>query len=180
MDSLLPLELAKKAESCYKDEDFQQAAELYARAAQTYMDLGEPANAAEMKNNQSVALLQAGDAQNAYFFAKGTDLTFAEAGDKRRQAMALGNQAAALEELKKKDEALKLYQEAALIFEEINEKDLRAYVLKRISALQVRNGKQLNALASMNAALINKEKLTFQEKILKWLTNTVFKLFNRA
>ena len=66
--------------------------------------------AAEMSNNESVALLQAGQPGRALEAARGTDALFASASDPKRQAMALGNQAAALDALGRSDEALETYR----------------------------------------------------------------------
>jgi len=59
-----------------------------------------------MQNNISVCLQMLGDARGALSAAEGTDKVFAEAQDKKQQAMALGNQASAYEDLKEFDKAL--------------------------------------------------------------------------
>ena len=54
---------------------------------------------------------------------------------------------------------------------------MRSYVLQAISALQLRTGKQLQAMASMDAALDNKGgKLSLKERLLRKLLNTQKKL----
>jgi tetratricopeptide (TPR) repeat protein len=70
-------------------------------------------NAAEMKNNESVALLQAGKAKEALQATDGTEEVFQKAGDIKRQGIAVSNRAAALEGLKKWKEALAEYDRAA-------------------------------------------------------------------
>lgn len=54
----------------------------------------------------SVALLQAGRAQEALNAALGTDQDTGQAKDIKRQGMAVGNQAAALDGLNRYDEAI--------------------------------------------------------------------------
>jgi hypothetical protein len=80
----------------------------------------------------------------------------------------------------KTDEALEKYMVASEILKSTGLKDNRAYVLKRISAIQVKKGHQVEALGSMGAALDNMEKLTGREKVLKKLTDMVYKLTQRG
>ena len=72
------------------------SADLYAREADACKANGE-LQAAENLNNCSVAFLQAGKAEAAYQAVADTPQFSKNAGDIRRQAMALGNRAAALE-----------------------------------------------------------------------------------
>jgi tetratricopeptide (TPR) repeat protein len=111
--------------------------------------------------------------------ASGTEEVFAQANDRRRQAMALGNQAAALEELKEYQASLERYRKSADILKELNDTELLSYVLKRISALQARLGKRLESIAAMDAALHIKPKLTIKESFMKFLFDLLFKLMNR-
>jgi hypothetical protein len=81
--------------------------------------------------------------------------------------------------LGKKDLALEYYQNAADKLKLAGEKESRAFVLKRISALQIQKGDQLDALGSMTAALHNLPELSRREKILKKLTDLVMKIGTR-
>lgn len=156
-------------EKAYKTGQYLQAAEHYAEAERQFAATGDPLKAAEMANNRSVALLQAGRPEDALTAAHGTDAIFAQGSDTFRQALAIGNQAAALEALNRTDEALKQYWECSNLLKQIGEKEYRATVLKSISALQIRTGKQFEALASMDAALENQKKLSIMERFLKKL-----------
>lgn len=160
---------SSQGEKAYKAGQFAQAAEQYAEAERQFAAAGDSLKAAEMANNRSVALLQAGRTEEAFTAANGTDAVFAQAGDTYRQALSIGNQAAALEALNRPDEALKRYWQCSELLKQINEKEYRATVLKSISALQVRTGHQFEALASMDAALENQKKLSVQERFLKKL-----------
>ncbi len=168
--------LIQEAKKAYENKEYRQAAELFQNVAEQQISLGDPLMEAEMKNNCSVAWLQAGEPQKSLAVVLGTDQVFAEANDPRRQAMALGNQAAALEALGSLSEAMDKYQTAADIFKDIHEEDLRAYVLKNLSALQLRTGDQLQAIASMHTALENKKKLGLKEKFLKKFLRIPFKM----
>ncbi len=171
--------LKETAETAYHQKKYQKAAELYEQVAQEYTAQEQVIDAAEMKNNACVAYLQANQAQAAYEIVQDTDLLFQEHNLPDKQGLALGNQAAALEDLGKIDEALEKYQAASEILKSVGAKDNRAYVLKRISALQIKKGKQLEALGSMGAALENADNLSGREKTLKKLTDWMFKLIQR-
>jgi tetratricopeptide (TPR) repeat protein len=171
---ITPQDLIKEAKKYYGRKNFLQAADLYRKAADSYRARSDDANAAEQLNNCSVALLQSGNAQSALEAASGTDQVFEKNGDKVHQAMALANQAAALEELHRDGEALPLYEKSAGLLKASGEREKRSYVMKKISALQIRTGKKMDATVSMYGALEDKEKLTGQEKTLKRLLDTLY------
>ena len=174
--NISPEKLAKQAAAAYGSDDYAKAVILYENASQLYKDAGDELMAAEMDNNLSVTLLKMKDAEAALQAAAGTDLLFEEAGDVNRQAIAIANQAAAMEALDQLDEALKHYQLASDLLKQSGNKQMRSYVLQAISALQLRTGKQLQAMASMDAALDNKGKLSLKERLLRKLLNTQKKL----
>jgi tetratricopeptide (TPR) repeat protein len=161
--------ISLQAKQAYEKGDFLAAAQLFDQAADSFSAGGDKMGAAEEKNNRSVALLKAGDTQGALQAVQGTDQVFQQGGDIRRQAIALGNLAAALEAAGKLKEALEDYQQSADLLQQVNDMELRAFVLKNLSALQLRMGRQFDAMASMDAALYPKKKMTLVEKILKKL-----------
>lgn len=175
-----PQDLASQAQSAYEAEEFQQSARLFGDAARLYKQSEEEVLSAEALNNQSVALLKAGDAKGALAAAEGTDQVFAAIGDQRRQGMALGNMAAALEDLKERERAMDLYRQSAALFEKIGESDLRALVLQRISAIQLQQGKRIEAMASMQDGLAQKKSLSLTDRILKGLLRIIGKLSSRT
>ncbi len=176
--SSLP-EFIEKAKAAYEAEDFEDAAQWYERAASQYTQQSDPLNAAEMANNRSVSLLRGGNAQGAYQASLGTEKVFAQAGDLKRQAMALGNQAAALESLHKDDEAIALYTQSNQLLKQLNEGALRVYVLQNLSGLYLRQRHYMNAMATMEAALEIKPNLGLRERLLRKLLQIVFKLLGR-
>ena len=169
-------ELVQTAKKAYEEKEYRQAADQYQLAAQDYQRAGDLLLAAEMRNNCSVCWLQAGDAQRALEAVVGTEDVFAAANDKRRQAMALGNQAAALDALRQLQEAIEKYEQAAELLKEIGDNDLRTYVLQNLSGLQLRTGNQFQSLATMHTALENKKKLSLKERFLKKLLRLPFKI----
>ncbi len=180
METSTPQQRARQAEKAYQAQQYAQAADLFEQAAQTFTAQGDVLSAAEMSSNRSVALLQAGDANGAYQAAQGVDRVFALAGDTRRQAMAVGNEAAALEGLNQLQPALLKYQECAELLKQVGDNESRAMVLKSISQIQMRTGHQLEALASMDAALEQHKRLSIKERMLKKLLKVPFQMLNRG
>ena len=173
---LSPQQIAKEAQSAYSEGDYAGAAQSFEAARQSYLSAGDDILAAEMANNGSVALLQAGDAEGALKAVQGTPEIFSLAEDRKRQAMALGNQAAALEALHRLEEAEQIYWQSAEILKILGENDLRLSVMKSISALQLRSGRQLQAVATMQSGMDGLEKLTPKQRLLKRLLNIPTKL----
>lgn len=168
-------ELERQANAAYEGGQYPLAASLFEQAASAFSASGDSLHEAEMKNNRSVALLQVHDAAGALEAAQGTDLIFQQAADIRRQAMALSNQAAALDALGKTDEALRLYELANELLKKIREDELRSYVLKSISAIQLRKGQQLESMATMQAAITNAKKPSLKERLFRFIFKSTFK-----
>ena len=167
--------LNKQAKKAYEHGDYENAADLFTELYQACDKNGDEVNSAENKNNCSVCFLKAEMPQKALDIVEGTDLVFAERGDKKRQAMALGNRAAALEALCKIDQAYSDYQKASLILKEINDQEMRPYILKSIAALEIRKGDYLQSLATTKASIDSSNKLSKREKFLRKLLGLIFK-----
>jgi tetratricopeptide (TPR) repeat protein len=164
-----PQQLADEAKSAYQQRNYEAAAALFASAAEAYMAQGDALMSAEMKNNQCVALLQAKQAQAALDVVSGTEAVFASAGDLRRQGMALSNQAATLEALKRREEAASLYERAAEILRQAGEDQLRADVMRSLAALKIRKGQGVDAVITMQDGLRGVKEPTLKQRILKKL-----------
>jgi tetratricopeptide (TPR) repeat protein len=124
---------------------------------------------AEMQNNKSVALLQAGKAQQALDAVGRTDEYFAGITDIKRQAMALGNQAAALDALHRYDEAIKKYERSAELFADAKDGEMRALVLKAAAAIKLKTGKVTDSAFKMIGALDAKEKTSLFERFMRFI-----------
>ena len=175
---LTPQQITKEAKSAYSKGDYASAAKSFEAARQGYLSTGDELMAAEMANNVSVALLQAEDSDGALEAVEGTAEIFSKAGDDKRQAMALGNYAAALEALDRLDEAEQVYWQAAEILKNIGEDDLRLSVMQSISALQLRTGRQLQAVATMQSGVEDVSKPTLKQRFLKKLLNLPIKMIS--
>lgn len=173
------LETQQQAELAYQQKHYQKAAQLFESSARLKAQTGDHLGAAESLNNASVAALQGGDARKALELSEGTHKVFLEAQDLKRAGMAFANQATAQEAMGDHQLAMKNFQEASTLLKQCGETDLRSYVLKRISTLQIKEGKQFEALGTISAALDNAEKLSPKERFLKKLSNLVMKLLSR-
>jgi tetratricopeptide (TPR) repeat protein len=171
-----PQNLAKEGNAAYKRGDYQAAGRAFEAARLGYQAMGEELNAAEMANNSSVAYLQAGDGAAALAVVEGSEAIFAQAGDLRRQGMALGNRGAALEALERPEEAIAAYQEAAEILQQAGEDQMRAQVMQSLSMLQFQMGQQLQALASMQNGIEGVQRPSARQKMLKKLLNIPFEM----
>ncbi|KAA3645290.1 MAG: hypothetical protein DWQ07_12530 [Chloroflexi bacterium] len=179
MEAHNPNQLAEQAKSAYQGGEFKKAADLFEAAASGFKAQDDAGSVAEMSNNQSVALLQSGDAEAALAATLNTDKVFEELGDTKRQAMALGNQAAALEALERVQEAEQGYQHSAELLKAVGEDELYATVMQSISAIQMRTGRQIEALASMQAGVDNAKKPSLWQRFLKRLLQIPMRLLNR-
>lgn len=179
VETFSPKELKKEAARAYKKKDYLAAAKDYQAAAEGFSQQGAQLEAAEMLNNASVAYLQAEQPESALEAALDTDQTFAAAGDQRRQAIALGNQAAAYEALDDLDSAAQAYQSSSELLKEIGDHELRPSVMQSLSAVQLRQGQQMEALVTMQAGLDEIENPGIKQKLLKKVLRSPFSYFNR-
>ncbi len=166
-DNTDPQTLNEQGKEAFQSGQLDAAVDSFRAAATAYASEHDDLNAAESKNNLSVALLQLGNAQEALDAALGTDDIFAKAGDLKRQGMAIGNQAAALEALKRFDEALTAYERSASVFAEAGEGDLRALVLKSAAGIKLKKGKVSESVFKMIGSLEAKQNPSIFERILR-------------
>ena len=161
--------LVEQAKQEYEKGQYAVAADLFSQAAQVYGSVQDELNAAEMKNNQSVALLKAGKAEEALRATTGTEEVFQKAGDLKRQGTAIANRAAALEGLKKWSEAMDEYNRAAAILEEAGEGDMHSIVRKATAQIFMKRGYINNSQMDVIDSLRLVEKPTLSQRILKFM-----------
>ncbi len=161
--------LAEQGKKEYEKGAFLAAAQFFAQAAQAYEKANDPLNAAEMKNNQSVALLQGGRAREALQATEGTEEIFANAGDPRRQGISVSNRAAALEGMRKWQDALVEYDRAASIFEQAGEGDMHSIVRKASANIHFKFGQVNQTGMDIYDSLRLVEKPTFTQRMMKFL-----------
>ena len=174
MDIANPITLADQGKKEYEQENYLAAADRFSQAAQAYALAKDQLNSSEMKNNQSVALLQAGKAKEALKATDGTEEIFQNAGDIRRQGIAVSNRAAALEGMKKWKEALAEYDRAALLFEQIGEGDMHSMVRKAAANLNLKRGRITDSQMDVFDSLRLVEKPTLTQRFMKFLMRIGF------
>jgi len=168
-----PKTLNEQGKQAFQSGQMEAAVDSFRAAAGIFASTQDDLNAAESKNNLSVALLRLNEAQEALDAALGTDDIFAKANDLKRQGMALGNQAAALEALKRYDEAVAKYEQSASVFAEAGEGDLRAMVLRSAAAIKLKKGKVSESAFKMVGALDAKQNPSFFDRILRAVVHFV-------
>jgi tetratricopeptide (TPR) repeat protein len=166
---LSPQMLADEAQQAYQRGDYAAAAQTYLAAAQSFDALQDRLTAAEMRNNASVAWLKANRAAAALTAVDGTPAVFAEAKDIRREGIAWGNLASAMEANKRIPEACQAYEKSIELLESCGEREFCAYANKSLAALKLRTGQQIEALARMDAGLSDLPQLSASQKLLKRL-----------
>lgn len=175
MEQPSPTTLAERGKQEYQRGRYLVAADLFLQAAQAYAAAQDVLNAAEMKNNQSVALLQGGKAGEALQATDGTEEIFQKAGDRRRQGIAISNRAAALEGLRKWNEALAEYDRAATLFEEIGEGDMHSIVRKAAANINLKRGRLVDSQMDVFDSLRLVKKPTLTQRIMKFLVRIGFR-----
>ena len=175
MDQQNPITRANEGKQTYEKGNYLAAADLFLQAAQAYAAAQDELNTAEMKNNQSVALLQAGKAQEALQATEGTEQVFEKAGDVKRQGIAISNRAAALDGLKKWKEALAEYDRAAALFEQIGEGDMHSIVRKAAAEINLKHGHLSDSQMDVYDSLRLVEKPTLIQRIMKFLVRMGFR-----
>ncbi len=156
----------EEGKELYTARKFQQASIVFSQAAELYLKQEQEQLAAEMRNNQCVALLQAKQPREALAAVQGTALIFKAAGDQLKQAMAFANEATALKDLGQKSEAIDKFTQAADLFTQLNEGTMHLEVMQSISALKMKSRNLTGALFSMQDGLEQVEKPTLRQKLL--------------
>lgn len=175
---MTPHELKDRGFQLYRAEHYAEAARAFEDAARAFEALGDRAAAAEQRNNACVVRLAQKDWAGALAAVEGTPEIFRALGDKLRAAQAIANLAAAHDGAGHVEEATELYIQAIDQFGALGEKETRAACFKKLSALQIKLGQQMQALASMRSGLnlSNSGELTAKEKALKELLDKAMKM----
>lgn len=173
-------QLISEARASYKNGKYIDAARAFDAAASSYQAEKDVLYAAEMRNNASVSYLQAGETELALQAVEGTEAIFAAAGDLQRQGMAFGNLGAALEAIGRVEEAVVAYEKSADLLEQVGEGEFRANVMKSLSRLQLKTGRQFEALATMEAGLEGIERPNTKQRFLKRLLKLPYKYMGNS
>ena len=160
-------EIVNQAKLTYQAGNYVLAAQGFAEATSAYTEMGDALMAAEMQNNQSVALLRAKQPQAALEVVQGTEKIFAQAGDFHREGMALANQASALQALKRDKEAIDNFKNAGDALQKANEGDSRVQVMQLLSLLYLRHFKFYEAILALQSGLSGVKNPTPRQRFMK-------------
>jgi tetratricopeptide (TPR) repeat protein len=167
MEVLNPEQVKVRAREVYKAGNYRESAQLYQKAREEALLLGDELLAAEMANQASVSFLRGRDPRSALEVLGGVYDTFNDFGKIQRMAVTLGNRASASEKLGNINQAEIDYQEAANLFKEIGESELYSITMQSLSFLYLRTIKPLRALSAINEAMVFKTKLSLPDRMLK-------------
>jgi tetratricopeptide (TPR) repeat protein len=166
-ENFSPQDISERAWFAYRSGDYATAAQIFADAASAYTAGGDVLDSAEMKNNQSVALLRARQAKAALDAASGTEVVFAGAGDSRREGIALANQASALQAMRQFGEAIRFYTRAGEALEKAGEDVLRLQVMQLLASLYLSRFKFYDAIIALQSGLAGVKNPTPRQRLMK-------------
>ena len=150
----------------YTGKKYLQSAAAFSQAAADFQSQGFGLLAAEMRNNQCVALLKANKPKQALDVVQGTDKIFLEEGDTQKQAMALANEATALKELGQNQWAMERFSQAAALFDQLDEREMYLQTMQSLSGLKLKTKNIPGALISLQQGLEGLEKQNLRQKVL--------------
>lgn len=168
--------LEAEGHRAFREGRFLEAAQAFSQAEEQLRGPSDGPRAAQMANNRSVALLQAGKSRPALEAVQGTPEVFAAAGEKGLQAQALGNLAAALEAVGEPVQAEKRYHEALSLFERVGDDDSRHHTLRALSRLQLARGRPYEAAATLQEAMAAGGSRGLKARFTRWLTRVTGRL----
>ncbi len=174
-----PRDLEEKAMAEYQNGNWSLAAQLFNQARDAFGQQGDALKSAEMSNNLSVSLLQDQRPEEALAAVEGTWDVFLSHGDDLRAAQAYGNLAAAQEACGDSANAEKAYVKAAKLLEKTGDDEARAQTLAALSRLQLKRGKPMQAVASMQSGLEGRSRLSVGRRFLRWVLSLPGRILNR-
>lgn len=169
---------AKEALTAFNQTNFQYAAELFGKAAEEYTSENKPLLAAEMKNNQSVAYIQADDPQSALNCLKGVADQFENAQDQYKAGLTYGNLATAHQALNNLDQAKDYCFKAADYLREGNHSEEYTMIMNMLVSIQMKQGKLFDAAASAHLFIDQIPHPTFRQRLLK-IVYKIYKFFTK-
>jgi tetratricopeptide (TPR) repeat protein len=174
-----PDAVAERALQAFRQGRFAEAAEGFDAARRALSEAGDEPAAAEAANNLCVALLQAGRPDDALRAVTGTPEAFDRLGDPARAAQALGNLASALEACGDLAGAERAYAETLQRFEGLDDREAQATILRSMSQLQLKRGRPLEALSSLQAGLEQKPRRGLRDRWVQRLLALPSRLLGR-
>ncbi len=172
-------ELQQQGVKLFEQHEYEAAARIFQQAREAYAAAAQEDMVAEMKVNIGLVHRALGENQQALDLMQEALRTFQGRQDHLRTAQVLGNMGGVYMALNDRDEAFKVYRQAADMFLEIGEKELYSETLLAIGRMQFRAGKIFAGATSYRVGLESKAQLTPSQKIIKRLSNLITGLNNR-
>jgi tetratricopeptide (TPR) repeat protein len=167
---------AKQAMDLYRKGQAAQAVEIFLELQAAYQEQGNLVKADEMANNLAVALLELDQADRAVSLVENTPERFLSADEPLLAAQAYGNLGAALAAGGRTDEAEQAYRQSLKIFQEQGHDEGMTFAGQAMSQLQLKQGRALEALASMEASLEGQKKPGLRQRLMRKLLKLPFRL----
>jgi len=164
-----PQEFKDEGMRLFQQGKHQQALAAFEQAAAAFAAHEDVGNQAEMLNNMGVVLRVQGKMDTAVSTLNRAADLFAQIGDHNRHAQTLGNLGDIYAQQKNYTDAARHYSDAAAQFAQSNEKANQAQVLRALSLMELRRGHWLAAIMRMEESLQARPRLSFPQKIFKWL-----------
>jgi tetratricopeptide (TPR) repeat protein len=168
-NSLSPQELKDKGMRLFQQGKHKDALTAFEQAAAAFAAQEDVGNQAEMLNNMGVIQRVQGQLDTAVTTLNQAADLFAQIGDSTRHAQTLGNLGDIYAQQKQYTEAARHYSDAAAQFAQSNEKEKQAQVLRALSLMELRRGHWLAATVRMEESLQVRPRLSFPQRIFKWL-----------
>lgn len=167
----------EKAKADFQRKQFSQAIAGFRSCLDLLGENGSTLDIAETRNNLGVCLVRVGDFQAALQTVLGTETIFAQSNNTQKQGIALANIASAYEGLKEYDQAAPFYEQAIECFNQCGDKKLTSITLHALSDLQLKSGKQYQAIGTLQAAYLAKPQANFKDKFFTSALGKVIQKF---
>ncbi len=164
----------QQGRKAFQQGDMMSAAQAFARAAAVYQAQGDAFQAAIAQGNQAVAMIHAGQVEDALSLLEPLPSRFARWERPQEEALSWGNLALALERMGRWTEALEAYQRSLKGLEALKD-DVqveKAAVHRGLARVYVRLGRWRIALRHMILAVILAPRTPI-ERLLKMLLSRI-------
>lgn len=178
-DTPSPKDLEILALNAYRESRLDEATQAFTTARQAYLAEGNEVKAAEMSSNLSVVLLKADRPDEALEAATGQPEVFIHFGEETLAARAYGNLGSALEACGDLANAEQAYRQAAELFASLGDTEHHRYTMQSLSSLQLRLGRPLEALGTMQVSLDAQPRLSVRDRLIRRLLKLPNRLLGR-
>lgn len=155
---------------------YDEAVAAFEAAKTAYADADDAAGQGEMLNNIGVIRRLQGKRELAQSALTEAITLFVQAGDRNRQAQALGN-LGDVYATKDRVEAARCYSDAAQLFAEDGDREKQSQVLRALSLMRLRQGRFLDAMMRMEESLSMRSRLGPFPWLFRGMLRFALKLF---